>query len=65
MKKKPFPLQSEPADFQISVHIQNLFTTFGEEKVRQSMKELFGMTTRKIKKESANEDRRSNRAVSR
>lgn len=32
-----------PADIAISRHIQNMFATYGEKKVRNSMKELFGM----------------------
>lgn len=32
-----------PADVAISRHIQNMFATYGEKKVRASMKELFGM----------------------
>lgn len=39
-----------PADVAISRNIQNMFATYGEEKVRASLKELFGMDSKKNKK---------------
>lgn len=36
----------QPADYAISMVVQNLFATYGEDKVRASMKELFGMKSK-------------------
>ena len=44
--------EQTPADVAISRSLQNLFATYGEDKVRASMKELFGF-----------ESKRSNRKV--
>jgi hypothetical protein len=35
-----------PTDVAISRHIQNLFATYGEEAVKASMKELFGLCSK-------------------
>jgi hypothetical protein len=39
-----------PADVAISIHLRNLFATYGEDKVRASLKELFGMDSKHQKK---------------
>ena len=36
-------LTQTPADVAISIHMQNMFATYGEKKVRASLKELFNM----------------------
>lgn len=42
-----------PADVAISRNIQNLFATYGEDKVRASLKELFGMNSKKRAKRAS------------
>lgn len=42
-----FPLSFEPEDYAISTHINNLYATFGEERVKNVLTDLF------LKKESA------------
>jgi hypothetical protein len=32
-----------PDDYAISIHIQNMFATFGEEYTRQAIEDLFGI----------------------
>lgn len=52
-KSKVIPMkhvEQTPADVAISRHIQNMFATFGESKVRASMKELFKMESKQSKK---------------
>lgn len=39
-----------PADLAISRHMQNMYATYGEEKVRNSLKELFGLEFKPVKK---------------
>lgn len=39
-------VEETPGDVAISRHIQNLFATYGEERVRESLKTLFGVTTK-------------------
>lgn len=36
-----------PTDYMITIHIQNLFATYGEDRVRHSMKTLFNMDSKK------------------
>lgn len=38
-----------PVDYAISMVMQNMFATYGEAKVRASMKQLFGMNSKKKK----------------
>lgn len=42
-----------PPDVAISTHIQNMFATYGEQKVRKALKELFGMEYKPTKKKVA------------
>lgn len=35
--------ENTPVDLAISRHMQNMYATFGEDKVRESLKELFAM----------------------
>lgn len=46
-------LDQTPADAAISVHMQNLFATYGEAKVRKTLKELFGMGGQKRSRKAA------------
>lgn len=41
--------ESTPVDYAISIHMQNLYATYGEDKVKASLKELFGMESKKKK----------------
>lgn len=50
--KKKFALSENPVDYILSVHVRNLMATYGEEKVRQSMKDLFLTETKKNKKQA-------------
>lgn len=45
--------ESTPPDVAISLHIQNMFATYGEQKVRKALKELFGMEYKPSKKKVA------------
>lgn len=44
-----FHLEHEPIDFQLTVHISNLIETYGEEKITQYLKLVFGLTKQKRK----------------
>ena len=47
----PMPgIEYVPVDYAISICIQNMFATYGETKVRASLKELFGMDSNSNKK---------------
>lgn len=39
-----------PVDYMISVHMQNMYATYGEDKVRNTLKELFGLEFKPAKK---------------
>ena len=41
------------ADYAISVIVQNMFATYGEDHVRAALKDLFGMNSKKTKKKVA------------
>lgn len=43
MSKKEFALQQEPVDYVLSVHMRNLFATYGEEQVKAAFKLLFSL----------------------
>lgn len=45
-EQETFALANEPVDMQISVHMRNMFATYGEDKVRASLGELFGMKSK-------------------
>lgn len=49
---KKFKLADNPVDYILSVHVRNLMATYGEEKVKSSIKELFfaEVKTKKVKK---------------
>lgn len=50
----PMPSASQtPADVAISRCMQNMFATYGEKKVRASLKELFGMKSNEKTKKVA------------
>lgn len=40
-----FPISHAPDDYFISMHITNMFQTFGEDRVRSAFKELFQSQT--------------------
>ena len=40
-KKKHTPLMDQPADYQITVHLENLKAHFGEEKIKNFLKEFY------------------------
>lgn len=40
---RKFELEYEPVDMVISVHMRNLFATYGEKTVREALKELFAI----------------------
>lgn len=42
---KPLPLSEEPIALSVSIHMQNLFLTYGEANVRAMYADLFGMHT--------------------
>ncbi len=46
------PDNGTPMDVVISRHIQNMMATFGPEKVRASLQELFGIQTDKIEEKA-------------
>lgn len=43
MNKKEFPLSQEPVDRIVTVHMGNLFETYGEDEVRKALTELFSI----------------------
>lgn len=43
---KKFKLADNPVDYILSVHVRNLMATYGEQKVRTSLKEMFSLQTR-------------------
>jgi len=45
--------ETTPADVAISLHMQNMFATFGEDKVRASLKELFAMEYKPVKRKAS------------
>jgi hypothetical protein len=50
----PMPgIELIPVDYAISICIQNMFATYGEAKVRASLKELFGMDSKQSNKKVA------------
>lgn len=42
-----------PVDYMISVHIQNMYATYGVDKVRNTLKELFALEFKQPKKKRA------------
>lgn len=40
---KKFALTQEPTDLVVSIHLQNLMNTYGEEKIREVLTELFSI----------------------
>lgn len=53
--KREFGLESSPDAYIISVHVQNMMATFGEEYVRSILKELFLTPAKKRSNKAANE----------
>jgi hypothetical protein len=45
-QKHKFPLDYQPVDVAISIHVRNLYATFGEAKVKESLSSLFGFEVR-------------------
>jgi hypothetical protein len=43
-QKREFPLTQEPVDLILSIHMRNLFATYGEDQVRTALKELFDIS---------------------
>lgn len=43
--KKDFFLNDCPIDMVISIHMRNMMATYGEQKVRNTLKELFDVDT--------------------
>lgn len=46
-------IDDNPIDYMISIHIRNMYATYGEEKVKNSLKELFNLEYKPKKRKAA------------
>ena len=52
---KKFPMEYDPVDYVISVHIRNLVETFGKDKVKEIFTDLFNFDKKENEQKVSNE----------